>query len=282
MPRLIVISDTHLSPVHGFFYKNFARVRDAINAGPADLIVNAGDLAVDGAGREEDLTFAAECHRRLSASVRVIPGNHDIGDTPYDGVRQPINDERIIRYRGAFGQNWWAEDLGTWRLIGLDALIMGSGHADEAVQWDWLAAELAAAKDRPVGLFVHKPLFIETLDEPDAPNISIAREARYRLLDLCAGPLVRFIVSGHLHQSSRQTLNGIELIWMPSTAFESSDPREDCDPRLGYMEFDLTDTEYVANIVRPDGLHPYTIAEVKEHGKYAFIRDMPPSPPDLD
>ena len=37
----------------------------------------------------------------------------------------------------------------------------------EAEQIDWLASQLSGAKGKPVALFLHKPLFLNTPDDPE-------------------------------------------------------------------------------------------------------------------
>ena len=40
---------------------------------------------------------------------------------------------------------------------------MNTGLASEAEQFDWLASQLSGANARPVALFLHKPLFLNSL-----------------------------------------------------------------------------------------------------------------------
>jgi 3',5'-cyclic AMP phosphodiesterase CpdA len=62
------ISDTHLGGRKAFFADNFRRVVDAIAAERPDLVVNTGDIALDGADREADLAanIIHESGRRLT------------------------------------------------------------------------------------------------------------------------------------------------------------------------------------------------------------------------
>ena len=50
---------------------------------------------------------------------------------------------------------------------------MNSGLASEAEQFDWLARELASAHGKPVALFLHKPLFLTTPDDPEMASSAI-------------------------------------------------------------------------------------------------------------
>jgi len=71
-----------------------------------------------------------------------------------------VTAERRARFVDHWGPDWWGMDAADFRLIGLNAQLMGSGLALEEEQWDYLAAEAQAARGRPVALFIHKPLFL--------------------------------------------------------------------------------------------------------------------------
>ena len=60
--RIAQISDTHLSREKPFFNENFARVSEHLIGQRPDLVINSGDMALDGPSREGDLAEA----RRLS------------------------------------------------------------------------------------------------------------------------------------------------------------------------------------------------------------------------
>ena len=76
----------------------------------------------------------------LGIRWRAVPGNHDVGDPPH--ARQPVNGERLGAWRRHFGSDRWVEDVAEgaqcWRLVRLDALLMGSGEPDEDERALWL------------------------------------------------------------------------------------------------------------------------------------------------
>ena len=78
--RIAQISDTHLSGDKPFFVDNFVRIGEALRAERPDLVLNSGDIALDGASSESDLAAARALHDGLDLPVRFLPGNHDIGD----------------------------------------------------------------------------------------------------------------------------------------------------------------------------------------------------------
>ena len=79
--RLAQISDTHLSASKPYFVANFLRVADHIGATGADLVINSGDMSLDGAAEEADLIAAKHLHARLDLPLRYLAGNHDIGES---------------------------------------------------------------------------------------------------------------------------------------------------------------------------------------------------------
>ena len=45
MARMVVLSDIHLSPTHGFFWENWCVAREFADAAKADAVIVNGDLA---------------------------------------------------------------------------------------------------------------------------------------------------------------------------------------------------------------------------------------------
>jgi 3',5'-cyclic-AMP phosphodiesterase len=166
--NVIQISDTHLSREKPWFVQNFEAIVRIISARQPNLVVNTGDIALNGVDREDDLSFAQGCHAALDVPLRVVPGNHDVGDNPWQAeVEQPITEARLTRYHRHFGADYWLVDAGDWVLLGLNAQLLGSGLAAEDEQWSFLASAKARVGRRPVALFVHKPLFNERPTETD-------------------------------------------------------------------------------------------------------------------
>ena len=258
--RLIQLSDTHVSARHGMFGANVAATEAWLRQNTPDLIVQTGDLAMDGAGDPADLDAAAIWHAGLGVPVRAVPGNHDVGDTAAIKPTQTVNDARLAAWRGRFGQDWWTEDRRGWRLIGLDAMLLGTGHAEEERQFAWLAATLDT--DAPVAVFLHKPLFIDHADEGPRGYWTVTPAPRRRLLDLFARARVRLIASGHLHIHRDAVFDGIRHVWGPSAAFvcgESQEPQLGGSRRLGLVEHVFSADSVESRFIRPDGLVDHTI-----------------------
>jgi 3',5'-cyclic AMP phosphodiesterase CpdA len=239
--RLTQISDTHLSREKPFFAPNFKHVAAHLAAAKPDLIVNTGDLALDAIERRDDLAFARELHDAIGLPWRAIPGNHDVGDNPNAAavIDQPVSEENRAAFRATIGEDWWSFDREGWCFIGLNNLLFASDLPSEADQWTFIEAVLAGALNRPIALFVHKPLFHERPDETHADaSVFTPSAARHRLLALLARVRVRLIASGHVHQHREARHGGATHVWAPSSAFIMSDADQ---PRLGDKLVGLVD-----------------------------------------
>src|SRR6266404_930360 len=163
--RLTQISDPHLARRQPKLIENFHRVSEYIDATRPDLVINSGDLAFDGPAQRDDLQFARELHAALPVTCRYLPGNHDIGDNPTKVCpppSQPVTEASQQAFISIFGEDRWRFEAAGWCFIGLNSLVMNTGLAREAEQFDWLAAQLSGVNGKPVALFLHKPLFLNT------------------------------------------------------------------------------------------------------------------------
>lgn len=262
--RIVQISDTHLSVEHPHFAANNAALKAHLAGLKPDLIVHTGDLSMDGAAHRRDLQLARTWNDELPAEVLSIPGNHDVGDLISNRPDQPVNDERLRQWRDIIGPDWWVHDQGGWRLIGLNAMVLGSGHEDEEAQYAWLESVLDDAK--PVALFLHKPLCIDTLNEGPRGYWTVPPAPRARLLSLLAGKPVQLIGSGHLHIQRQRTIDDVHHVWSPAGSFVVGDMQEDLGGErvLGYVEHTLGDTHMESRCVRPDGMKEAPLDPVRD------------------
>ncbi len=245
--RLIQISDTHLTRRLSSLTGNFHRVSEHIDARRPDLVVNSGDVAFDGPTSSDDLEFARSLHAALPVPCRYLPGNHDIGDNPTSlGPTPPQLATEAGRqaFIAAFGEDRWRFEAAGWCFIGLNSLVMNTGIASEAEQFDWLAAQLAAAGGKPVALFLHKPLFLNAPGDPELAASAIRyvpMPARGRLLEMLGSVDLRLVASGHVHQRRDFTYSRVRHIWAPSAGFVISDKRQDV---IGIKETGLVEYRF--------------------------------------
>ncbi|MBD8554348.1 metallophosphoesterase [Rhizobium sp. CFBP 8762] len=214
--KIIQITDTHLSPTKTHFNDNWAPLAHFIESEKPDLVVHTGDLSLDGADTVDDLTFAKDLLSELTMPVLVVPGNHDVG---HDGGPQPVNAERLERWRTIVGPDCWSHDRDGWRLIGLNSLVFGVHPQEEAKQLAWLEETLATAGDRQIAMFAHQPLFVDGADEGDSGYWGIKPAPRRTLFDLIAAHNVKLYANGHLHRAWTGTHEKTALVWGPSSAF---------------------------------------------------------------
>ena len=282
MTRIVVLSDIHLSPTHGFFWENWCLAREFANAADADAVIVNGDLAINGPESDAEMAFAAGALKKLRAPVvKVLPGNHDVGDEPPgQDAHQIINEDRLARWDKSFAGDRWAFDAGNWRLAGVNAQLFGSGLGREQDQDRWLDAQLSSAR-RPIALFLHKPLFLEDPADDVATPSCMVPSARARLLDKLSRSDVRLIVSGHLHQHRDRTISGKRHLWVPAVAFAGARAHGG-DGRCGVATLDFSGDHVEVRIEYPRGLVSHDLDAIKGHGRYRFLRDMPPSPPPHD
>jgi alkaline phosphatase D len=215
--KIIQISDTHFSPTKPHFNGNWDPIRQWIEDEQPDLVIHTGDLSVDGADLDEDLNFSMALLGELTVPVLVVPGNHDVGHMP--GSHQPVDDVRLTRWRDLVGPDRFAKDMGDWLIIGINSLLIGSGHAEEEAQRRWLSETLANRDGRRVVIFAHKPLFVDDPNEGDTGYWGAAPGPRREILDLLKQHQVALFASGHLHWAWQGMLGDTQLVWAPPTSF---------------------------------------------------------------
>jgi len=141
--------------------------------------------------------------------VRLVAGNHDVGDEPTPGS--------LRWYRETFGRDRYAFSAGGCRFIVLNSgLLCEPKRAPEeaAAQERWLQEELAAARERKyrrIVLFQHHPWFWERSDEPESiETVSLA--AREKWLPRLAENGVAAVFAGHAHANWRGRYGEMEMI----------------------------------------------------------------------
>jgi len=264
--RIVQISDTHLSPGKAHFNANWAPLARWVVEENPDLVIHTGDVTVDGADIKEDFRYAAELMHGLGVRFRAVPGNHDVGDPGHD--HQPVNEERLERWRTHFGPDRWVEDVEGYRLIGLDALLLGSGEREEALQAEWLDAVMNDAEGRRIAWFLHRPLFLESPDEGDTGYWSVKPQPRSGLMELLRRHSVTLVASGHLHKAHDFRQDATRYIWAPSSAFLVG-PAMNAAPmpgqdRLGAVIYEFDGSAVQARVVSVPGLISYSIDDVVE------------------
>lgn len=254
--RIAQISDTHLSDTRPLFVDNFVRIGEALRASKPDLVLNSGDITLDGASRESDLAAARVLHDSLGLPVRYLPGNHDLGDAQdAPGHHEsPIDADRRARYLAHFGPDWWSFDVPGWRVLGLDAQLLGSDLSAAAQQEMAVTEAVSDLEGRRLALFLHKPLFDGSADESEITGRFVNPVPRRRLFDRLGATRPALVVCGHVHQYRATESAGSRHVWGTSTAFVIPDRLQ---PRYGIKE-----VGYVEHSLLPDGTHESRLVRV--------------------
>ena len=220
-----------------------------------DLVLHSGDLSFNAPDAPEDLDFAKSQMDRLRCEWLGAAGqsrHRGARRTPPPGA---ICERRAARAIGArcFGADRFCRDLGEWRLIGINSELLGSGLPEENAQDAFLEQTLASAGARPIGLFLHKPLFVADPAQSDLRGSCLLPEPRARLLQYLADARVQFVASGHLHGYHRSRLSEIEIVWCPTTAFV--DPGMtwpvEVSNRVGYLQWRFEGEDFEHRFVEP-------------------------------
>ncbi|GMP06730.1 metallophosphoesterase family protein [Bradyrhizobium sp. TM239] len=268
--RLTQISDTHLGRRFPGLIANFQAISEHIDGNRPDLVINTGDVAFDGPTSRDDVVFAKDLHDALPVACRYLPGNHDIGDNPTaigPAPKPPVTEAHRRQFCDLIGEDHWSFEAGGWRFIGLNSLVMNSGLAFEAEQFDWLSLEIARTNGRPVALFLHKPVFLNLPDDPEIPETAIRyvpQPARARLIEMLGTIDLRLIASGHVHQRRDFTHCHTRHVWAPSAGFVINDQRQDrvAIKEVGLVEYRFRPDSFEVRHVRAAGQVDVDIEEV--------------------
>ena len=259
--RLTQISDTHLARRLPILTDNFHRVSEHIAATRPDLVVNSGDIGWDGPTSRADLEYARELHAALPVNCRYLPGNHDIGDNPTaigTPPSQPATEKDRNAFVSVFGEDRWQFEAAGWYFIGLNSLIMNTGLPSEAEQMDWLTSQLSETKGKPVALFLHKPLFLNTPGDPELAASAIRyvpQPVRRQLVEMFGAFDLRLVASGHVHQRRDFTYGHTRHVWSPSAGFVISDKMQELIgiKQTGLVEYRFQPDSFEVRHVRATG-----------------------------
>ncbi|MEO1536188.1 MAG: metallophosphoesterase [Pseudomonadota bacterium] len=226
--RILHITDTHLSGTHPVFQLNWRCFAQRVKELAPDLVIHTGDAAISDPDRPQDVTFAREEMERLGLRYLIVPGNHDVGDNPLKAdwlPRQPkiCTDERRAAWLESFGPDFWLEEIGGYRFLGLNAQLFGTGLDAETAQWA-LVQDTLSTQGAPIVLVSHKPLYSQ-IDGSDLPLNAVPEVASREIEAKAADAGVILHISGHLHRHKIVERAGFPRMWGASTAFVCSHDR---------------------------------------------------------
>jgi len=223
--KIVQITDTHISHLGGTTNENFAKLAEFINdVLQPDFVVHTGDVMILDPDQAEDRRTAKEAFTALRAPYRVLPGNHDVGETfetPWAGLH--ATPERVQAFIGDFGADRFLEIVGDHAILGIDSEILAADFAEAQEQWAWLETVPEQIGDRPTLVFGHKPVFAP-FEGPQEHQMSIPAAAAERLRTLLADVDVKAWGSGHLHRYQLDRPTTAWAVSAPAAAFTAGDP----------------------------------------------------------
>jgi 3',5'-cyclic AMP phosphodiesterase CpdA len=258
--RIIQFSDTHISHFGGVGHGNAERLVGYLNeVAQPDLAVNTGDIVILDPDSDEDREAAMRIHERIDAPLRVVPGNHDVGECaaePWRGLG--VSSRRVRNFRSAWGSDRFvvfgdaAHDAEGWAFVGMNSELCSSGLPEEDEQWAWLEQVAAEADGKSVMLFLHKPLVI---DDGTQENVTVTAVARERILATFGGSL-RVVGNGHVHRYRRGADGDVMVVWAPSLSFSTAaEPRFKFGPgTAGIVEYSIRGEQVEARFVEVPGI----------------------------
>jgi len=279
--KIALISDTHFAAVAQDFLANGQAACTWVDSLDIDLAVHLGDITADGVIHPEHYTAARRVLSELKTPLRLLPGNHDIGDNPsFVEGKQPeetVRTDALALYRRTFGPDRWSFRQAAWTVIGLNAQLFGTGGAEEEAQAEWLTDTLSRVGG-PLGLMLHKPLFRTHPEDGDAHHRYVPPPPRLSLFEQLRRHDLRFVVSGHTHQSRRLIHDGVEHVWAPSTAFIIPDRMQERigDKHVGVMTLTLSSDSHRFELARPNGMRTFDVADYPEvYPRLATVGALP-------
>ncbi|HEY1608179.1 MAG TPA: phosphodiesterase [Paraburkholderia sp.] len=267
---LAQISDLHVKPRGALAYNRvdtaacLGRCIDRLNALTTrpDAVIMTGDL-VD-RGMPEEYEHLKSLLATLEIPYYLLAGNHD----DRDALRDAFPERAELRAGGAYVQ--YAVDIGPLRVLALDSVVPGqSGGALCDERLDWLAAQLDAARDKPVVIALHHPPFDCGIAHMDA--IRLAPKASLRLEALVARhPNVERVLCGHVHRPIFVRFGGTIAAAVPSPAHQVTlDLRED-----GPSAFSLEPPAFALHRYQPrTGIVTHHAYVGDADGPYPFYSD---------
>jgi 3',5'-cyclic AMP phosphodiesterase CpdA len=256
--RIVQFSDTHISHLGGVGRDNAERLVSYLNQDPPDLAVNTGDIVILDPDSADDRAAAQRIHQRIAAPLRVLPGNHDVGERavePWRGIA--VTSQRVRDFRAAWGGDRFlvlgeaSKDTADWAFVGINSELCGSGLPEEDEQWAWLEGAAAEAAGRLVLLFLHKPLAV---DGGTRENITLDAASRDRITSTF-GDALRVVANGHVHRYRRAD-GEVMSVWAPSLSFApAAEPDLDFGPGTsGVVEYTIAGRHVDARLVRVPGI----------------------------
>ncbi|VWC04490.1 metallophosphatase [Burkholderia lata] len=263
---LAQISDLHIKRPGQLAYRRvdtaaaLSRCIEKLNAlvPRPDAVLVTGDLT--DFGHDEEYGNLRGLLAALEIPYYLMIGNHD----DRAGLRRAFADRAELQ-AGEFVQ--YALDVGAVRVLALDSQVPGASYGDLCdARLAWLAAQLDAARDRPVIVALHHPPFASGIGHMDKLRLAPAASAKLDAL-LRGYPNVERVLCGHVHRTMFTRFGGTLAAAVPSPAHQVAfDLRTD-----GPSAFRLEPPAFAVHRYVPDtGMTSHHVYVDEGAGPYPF------------
>ncbi|HIC7209360.1 phosphodiesterase [Burkholderia stabilis] len=263
---LAQISDLHIKRPGQLAYRRvdtaaaLARCIAKLNAlvPRPDAVLVTGDLT--DFGNDDEYGHLRELLAPLEIPYYLMIGNHD----DRAGLRRAFPD-RAELHDGEFVQ--YALDVGAVRVLALDSQVPGASYGDLCdARLAWLAAQLDAARDRPVIVALHHPPFASGIGHMDALRLAPAAAAKLDAL-LRGYPNIERVLCGHVHRSMFTRFGGTLASAVPAPAHQVAFDLRDDAPSA----FRLEPPAFAVHRYAPDtGMTSHHVYVDEGAGPYPF------------
>src|SRR5262249_38704337 len=147
---------------------------------------------------------------------------------------------------------------------------------EAAEQENFITEAVRTLEGRHLALFMHKPLYNDTLADTEVSGHAVNPMPRRRLMAALGSITPRLVCCGHRHEYREQTVDGLHQIWAPATSFTIADwflPTHGGVHLVGYVRLALEpDGSFQSELVQPYGLLPLDLADFPE--AYGDLRQI--------
>ncbi len=173
--------------------------------GDAEFCVMSGDLTDK--GEPEAFAWLKERLQAFSLETVLMVGNHDVREEFLKAFPETRCDEN------GFVQSARHTDQGVFLFLDTLKGPVSEGEYCE-LRREWLAAELAKARDKPVWIFMHHPPF--DIGLPYMDRIKLEEPDKFAEV-LATHRDIRHIFFGHVHRAAAVNWGGITCTSLPGT-----------------------------------------------------------------
>lgn len=264
--RIALVSDLHLSARSPECVAHWHAARRAVQRIGVDLTVHLGEVTPGGPFCSDEVRVAAQLVGQWPTDMRCLVGNR-CGSSGAFKAGSPDHWLRawLRACRPSLDTDHWLVKADGWRLLGVDAQILGTGSEKEDSLWRLMDAETRAS-DAPAhtAVFLRWPNACGSVARCGTNKCEAAGRAYARLLN---GPLkasLKVVVSGHMPPFIDIGATGVRHFLLPPSVRTPADPLQ-CrmgEKLVGVGLLELDQDEIGFELWCPDGITRHPVSRV--------------------